>query len=193
MTETFISTRSLPTLDRRVYAGAIWMDEQRPTWFLELDLDRLQLRSACDCVLGQFVQSETSKWLNAAAHNPDDDTEYVRRRDHINVIGRAYGTVQYDAGIPEDEVREALDEIDSLADVVISPTDAVLRGFHIALAENGYTENDHEGSWALLTRHWKREALARRAGYEHARAVLDSQDYQYARALLERTAADLAI
>lgn len=41
------------TIEQRVAAGVAWLDENRPAWEETIDLDRLNLRDACLCVLGQ--------------------------------------------------------------------------------------------------------------------------------------------
>ena len=39
----------------RVERGAALLDEKRPDWWQEIDLGELDLRSRCDCVLGQIA------------------------------------------------------------------------------------------------------------------------------------------
>jgi len=42
-----------PTIAERVAAGAALLDEREPGWAERLDLDRLDIMSSCDCVVGQ--------------------------------------------------------------------------------------------------------------------------------------------
>lgn len=42
------------TLDERVEAGMDFLDERRPGWMPRIDLDRLNISSSLDCVLGQL-------------------------------------------------------------------------------------------------------------------------------------------
>lgn len=41
------------TIEQRVAAGAEWLDKNRPTWILVIDLDILDISDSCRCVLGQ--------------------------------------------------------------------------------------------------------------------------------------------
>lgn len=38
----------------RVERGAAFLDEKRPGWWREIDLSLLDIRSACNCVIGQL-------------------------------------------------------------------------------------------------------------------------------------------
>jgi hypothetical protein len=44
----------MSTITERVERGAALLDEKRPGWWREIDLGRLNLRSGCDCVIGQI-------------------------------------------------------------------------------------------------------------------------------------------
>jgi hypothetical protein len=46
------------TITDRVSAGAAWLDEHRPDWWQRIDLDTLDLREPCYCVLGQEYAAE---------------------------------------------------------------------------------------------------------------------------------------
>jgi hypothetical protein len=50
-------TTTTDTVAERVQAGAAWLDEHRPGWVADIDLDRLVLSSPCRCVLGQLYGS----------------------------------------------------------------------------------------------------------------------------------------
>lgn len=58
---------SLPTIAERVAAGAQWLNDNVPDWWQRIDLDRLDVRSECRCVLGQIyghysVAPKTAWW-----------------------------------------------------------------------------------------------------------------------------------
>ena len=52
----------MSAVDERVARGAAFLDETRPGWDRHIDLDRLSLRSACDCVLGQLDDEPRHAW-----------------------------------------------------------------------------------------------------------------------------------
>lgn len=43
----------MTSISERVAAGTAWLDENRPGWFNEIDLRRLDLHECCLCVIGQ--------------------------------------------------------------------------------------------------------------------------------------------
>lgn len=49
-----LSVNSDDTFEARVARGAAWLDEVQPGWERRIDLSKLELRSACRCVLGQL-------------------------------------------------------------------------------------------------------------------------------------------
>lgn len=49
-----MTTTTLPSVAERVAAGAAYLDQHQPGWDAQIDLDRLNISSACDCVLGQL-------------------------------------------------------------------------------------------------------------------------------------------
>ena len=40
--------------------GGRWLDENRPGWETNVDIDTLELKSACRCVLGQVYEREAN-------------------------------------------------------------------------------------------------------------------------------------
>lgn len=44
----------MSTITERVERGAALLDSKRPGWWRDIDLDMLDIRSACGCVLGQI-------------------------------------------------------------------------------------------------------------------------------------------
>lgn len=42
------------TVAERVAAGAEFLDQREPGWWQRIDLDRLEMRRSCACVLGQL-------------------------------------------------------------------------------------------------------------------------------------------
>jgi hypothetical protein len=45
----------MTTIAERVAAGAAFLDEREPGWWERINLDELDLHSACRCVLGQLA------------------------------------------------------------------------------------------------------------------------------------------
>ena len=54
MSETEIFQDSLKVARESAVRGAEFLDERRPGWAKEIDRERLNMRSACNCVLGQL-------------------------------------------------------------------------------------------------------------------------------------------
>jgi hypothetical protein len=60
----------------RVTSGAARLTERRPGWFWEIDLNRLDLKSTTDCVLGQLWDSY-DEGVDALSFDwPDDDRHH---------------------------------------------------------------------------------------------------------------------
>lgn len=57
------------TIPERVAAGAAYLDRVMPGWWQRIDLERLDLSSTCNCVLGQefghFAAAPEDAYLNA--------------------------------------------------------------------------------------------------------------------------------
>lgn len=51
------------TPHERVARGAAFMDANYPGWVDKIDLNTLDIHSACDCVLGQAGLSYTNTWI----------------------------------------------------------------------------------------------------------------------------------
>lgn len=41
------------TIEQRVANGAAWLDENRPGWLGDIDVNRIDISSGCNCILGQ--------------------------------------------------------------------------------------------------------------------------------------------
>lgn len=52
-----MQTNDTSTVTERVERGATLLDEHMPGWEGRIDLERLNLASACDCVVGQLLGS----------------------------------------------------------------------------------------------------------------------------------------
>ena len=52
--ERSVTTTTVPTVAERVQAGAAWLDEHESGWVDRIDLDRLDINSECQCILGQL-------------------------------------------------------------------------------------------------------------------------------------------
>lgn len=63
--------------DERVKRGAALLDEKRPGWADEIDLDLLNLRSCTTCVLGQVFLDDAVDQLELDAETILDDDEDV--------------------------------------------------------------------------------------------------------------------
>lgn len=80
-------------ITERVDRGAALLDEKRPGWWRHIDLDRLDIASACDCVVGQlgdgfylgFVVDELD------LHGTDDEALYGLTRESPGLGGKEYG------------------------------------------------------------------------------------------------------
>ena len=61
------------TIAERVAAGAALLDEHRPGWDGQIDLERLSLPSTCDCILGQIFpdtdDGDDGYWAGLADHD----------------------------------------------------------------------------------------------------------------------------
>lgn len=69
----------MSTVAERVAAGAAFLDEHEPGWVDLIDLGRLDLNHACNCVLGQAFADE-SEWANRCY---DSGYDYARARFHL--------------------------------------------------------------------------------------------------------------
>lgn len=49
----------MTTIQERVQKGIEFLNEARPGWIDEIDLDRLYLGSPCNCILGQLFERYT--------------------------------------------------------------------------------------------------------------------------------------
>lgn len=76
---------STESIEARVARGVALLDERLPSWDERIDLDRLDLHSSCNCILGQEfanhedVDGETWTGYDAAQSallNHADPTEY---------------------------------------------------------------------------------------------------------------------
>jgi hypothetical protein len=56
------------TVAQRVEAGAAWLDEHKPGWWQTIDLDTLDIRSDCNCVLGQTYGNYCDAPLGSRYH-----------------------------------------------------------------------------------------------------------------------------
>lgn len=69
---------SAPTVAERVAAGAAWLDQHEPGWWQRINLDRLNLNSECNCILGQLHgRYNDAPAVGAAALNGDGGSHYA--------------------------------------------------------------------------------------------------------------------
>jgi hypothetical protein len=59
---TVTPERVAKKVTKRVRQGAAYLDEREPGWWQKIDLPSLDLRSSCDCILGQLATDKDS-WL----------------------------------------------------------------------------------------------------------------------------------
>jgi hypothetical protein len=68
----------LPPIKTRVQHGAQYLDEILPGWADTIDLDGLDLESACDCVLGQLA-------IDIVPNLTLRSTPYTQARSHLGI------------------------------------------------------------------------------------------------------------
>lgn len=138
------------TETQRVEAGIAWLDDVRPQWWQELDLDSLDLGSGSHCVLGQIVGGECSKeWAGVEEYDL-----------------RAMGDAGFDA-VVDHEYWPMLDAVDDLAAIKLTIPQAINRGFHISWINADDSEKRHQevaAEYARLTGLWAAAAVERRNG-----------------------------
>jgi hypothetical protein len=81
---------TMETMTERVVRGAALLDERMPGWEAKIDLDRLDLNSAWDCVLGQL-------------YGQDDRNGYDRGKLMLDMslpIAADHGFSQFGPGCP---------------------------------------------------------------------------------------------
>lgn len=134
------------TVEQRVDAGFRWLLEVRPSAIAtEIDLDLLNMRSGCDCCVGQIITQEVE-----------------RHPEAVEAFQAVYGFCldSYDDIVVSDYedldwVREAVADVDDLDQIVMTNSVAAARGFHTI------TRADSE--WDELTAEWDRRIRAYRA------------------------------
>ena len=138
------------SIEKRVARGAAWLDRVKPGWFKLIDLDALDLRSGCSCVLGQIVYKE-ARACGAFACGKVTGYGSVVVRDHKATGAGRWGSLDY-ATIQTIEVRKAeLSNIDNLKDLVIPGITAKRRGFELTKSQEG----DSAAEWDALTDEWR--------------------------------------
>src|SRR5688572_17976392 len=68
------------TIERRVEAGATWLDERKPGWWRDIDTDALDMADPCRCVLaytdGDYYQAPiTNEQAYTLGFDAADDGE----------------------------------------------------------------------------------------------------------------------
>jgi len=141
------------TDQERVAAGAAWLDKTRPSWVDEIDLDRLDLAVACQCVLGQIVCMEAERQpFQSVVHIDEWDDEIVL--DSSNLAEDGYDAVI----VPGPGMTDLLALVDDLSALVMSGKQATNRGFHVG----GDDDREWHEQWEGLTNEWRRVIVARR-------------------------------
>lgn len=88
----------MPTISERVARGTAWLDENRPGWIDEIDLDRLLMSSPCNCVLGQLYGNYFEViWGDPVAPRPPDGRSHgFNAYDAYDLGGTASQLAEYD-------------------------------------------------------------------------------------------------
>jgi hypothetical protein len=95
-----------------VKRGADLLDEKLPGWFIEIDLYKLELSNACQCVLGQLATDivPRRRWLQVWRRT-GDKPRYFAARDELHLNDRqckTHGfTADDDAGVSYMQLDEA--------------------------------------------------------------------------------------
>ena len=73
MTDTTAPAKSATGLIQRVTRGVAWLDANVPGWVDKVEVMKLEMDSACFCVLGQVFSNESTYDVTGS---PFDDTGY---------------------------------------------------------------------------------------------------------------------
>ena len=67
----------------RTIDGALWLDDFRPGWAEEIDTNKLEMSSACQCVLGQLADGDdrVGYYTFLRALNPAEMGHYYGTND----------------------------------------------------------------------------------------------------------------
>lgn len=77
---------------RRVAAGAAWLDEVDPGWWELVELDRLDLASCDDCVLGQWAAANLPERTYGEGYFGSPDYGYAAVALGLGIFqGKEYG------------------------------------------------------------------------------------------------------
>jgi hypothetical protein len=81
----------MTTIADRVAKGAAYLDEREPGWWKRIDLDKLDLRKPCRCILGQLDtdRQEHDFWSLIAARFGLDVFEDDDQRLGFNAVGHS--------------------------------------------------------------------------------------------------------
>lgn len=124
---------------KRVDAGFTWLLETRPSAIAEeIDLNRLAMHSACNCVVGQIV-------CNEAESHPTEVEELANEQEFYL---EGYDDIVVEESMVE-RVKDLVGEVNELNELVMSHHVAIERGFHVG-ADSDWVE------WDMLTSEWIR-------------------------------------
>lgn len=145
------------TVEERVAKGAAWLDENHDGWIEEVELDRLDLGSECNCVLGQIVsyQSEVLG-IDGAGEGDDEYNEY-----EVYLNGFEAVCVENPAWVAGR--KSILEGIDGLSKIVLTTDEARSMGFHLLLEDRDAWFQGKNQAWEALTTEWERTIIERRA------------------------------
>lgn len=135
-------------LEGRVAAGVEFLDQSMPSWWVDIDLETLDLMNCERCVLGQVVANVTNEHVVVGGY-------------YLLAEGRLGRQDQYRN---DDTPEEWLGKITAQFGVDFEPMDfelAVDRGFHLRHDEN--VIDDDNTIWKALTAIWNRAIGERQA------------------------------
>lgn len=112
-----MTMRELPPVDdirSMVQAGARFMDQQQPGWYLEIDVASLNIISPCQCIVGQtFGKFYLHATALARKIDPTIQDEDYWNSSEVRTVMAAHGftTPDFVDGVTEKEWFKVLDEL----------------------------------------------------------------------------------
>lgn len=89
----------MPTVEERVASGAYMLDVHAPGWRDKIDLDRLNVRSCDDCILGQVFGEYTTGLIELGVWPTGEDVPRPPHMIHQSMLGFAIDADSADADL----------------------------------------------------------------------------------------------
>lgn len=97
----------VPTAHELVERGARLLDEKLPGWADQIDLDTLNMREGCNCIIGQIGGRRFN--LDALGwHNDVDAAHYSNLIGPMGIVGYEYG---FDSSADRDDFHVFYDDL----------------------------------------------------------------------------------